>query len=132
MDPNKVFAIDPALANDGKWFDYRDGSRVRVARLNNDKFRKIVRMKLKPYGMVRNVPDQVMDDVTCRAMAESILLGWDGFTSNGQPLTYSTETAHQLLKALPDFRDEISQFATAFEEYVKEGQEEQEKNSPHA
>ena len=128
MDPNRVFGVDPKMAEDGRWFDYIDGSRVLVARTNNKKFRAAIQKRLKPYRLMSRVPPDIMDRITCEAMADAILLGWEGFESNGAPLSYSREAVVQLLTVLPDFRDDISALAGNLEDFKRAGDEEAEKN----
>lgn len=128
MDPDKALALDDA-ASEGKWFPYRDGSRVRVAYWDNPKFKKAIQRKLKAFGGFRNIPEEVDTKIICEAIGETILLDWEGFTRGGNPLPYSRETAIDLLMRLPVFRNDISSLARGEEEFMKQTEAEQEGNS---
>jgi len=131
MDIDRAFA-DPTLEAEGVWVDYREGSRVKIARLGNAAFQKAHESKQRPYRkLIRDgrLPAQVSNRVLCEALAETVLLDWDGFNKKGKTLKYSAEAATKLLIERMDFRDEIALLATEEETFRQKIDGDSEKNS---
>jgi hypothetical protein len=130
MDIDNAFA-NPEAETDGVWIDYRDGSKVKLARLGNKKFRRVYEGLLKPH--LRKQRDGTLDsdienNLVCKAFAKSILLDWDGFTQKGKPLKYSEDVAYDLLVRSMDFRNDISELSQTEETFHLELADEAEKN----
>lgn len=120
MDISREFA-NPDLEVNGVWVEYRDDSRVKVARLNNHRWRSAHDKLMEPYRTMQQrgtMPTELQDKVLCRAMAQAVLLDWENFTKNGQPLKYSEDAAFDLLWNHLTFRNEIVALA-ANEDYFK-------------
>jgi hypothetical protein len=131
MDINKAFS-NPETEKEGTWVDYRDGSRIKVARIGNPNFVRSYNAKMKPHR--RKQRDGTLDDelesrLLCEAVAESVLLDWEGFTENGKTLKYTTQKAYDLLRLLIDFRNEVVEIASTEEVFHAEAIEDAEKNS---
>lgn len=59
----------------------------------------------------------VYEDLLVRQLAKGVIVTWEGVTdADGNPLPYTYENAYAILKALPEFRDEI--FAISMERDV--------------
>ena len=57
--------------------------------------------------------DELREDINRQAMAESLLVGWEGIKDErGQDIPYSVENAERLLREYPAFYDYIDQLAT--------------------
>lgn len=109
MEVTKTFS-DPTLETGGVWVNYRDESRVKIARLGNMEFQKAFRLKMAPYRQRNKEVQLGVEEETrllCECVGESILLDWEGFTKGGKPLKYSSDAASQLLLAHIDFREDI-------------------------
>jgi len=72
--------------------------------------------------------DRIYGEIAAKAMAGTILTGFSGVKYAGEPLEYSAENAHQLLK-LKDFRELIYQLATTRQHYAVSKAEATAKNS---
>lgn len=130
MDVDKAFA-DAGLERNGAWLDYREGSRVLVARLGNPDFQRLYERLMRPHRAAEKsgrLGIQVQTDILCRCLADSILLGWEGFTKAGKELKYTPEAAYDLLHANLDFRNEIAELASAEDNFHARTLEEQSKN----
>lgn len=105
----------------GKWFPVGTaGAKIKVARTGNPRYREMLRTKLNLHRgeMDKGLLDlDVSDEILCEVIAETILLGWEGFTDDGKPSTYTKELAREKLLALPDFRDIVVQKADSMENY---------------
>lgn len=134
MDVKTAFS-DPALEKDGVWIDYREGSRIKIARMGNPRFQRTWAAAMKPYRRLERenkIPPETQTEVLCQVYAESLLLDWEGFTSDGEPLPYTKETAKRLLMAHMDFRDDVTMHAGNEEQFKQAHDEDSEKNSPSA
>ncbi len=131
MDIETAFA-NPEVEKNGVWVDYRDGSKVKIARAGNPNFVRVQEAKLKPYRRrQRNgtLDSETETRVLCDVLAETVLLEWEGFTKNGKPFPYSKSNASGLLQNSMDFRNEIVDMATSEDHFHGDYVEESEKNS---
>ena len=99
----------------GAWFDAADGQRFLVARWDNQAFSDRIEMLKRPHRRKlerQEVPAKVLTDILCRAMSETLLLGWEGMAGPGGPdIPYTPEAGYQMLKESPDFRDKVADWA---------------------
>ncbi len=131
MDIDKAFT-DETLEREGAWVEYREGSRVKLARLGNPRFQRMYEAKMRPYRRLERqnkMDPELTTKLLCDCLAETVLLGWEGFDHQGKPVPYSTEGAKALLMRSMDFRDEITVLATEEENFKQAMDEESEKNS---
>lgn len=114
----RITPIDDSKANEGVLVNYL-GVPLKIARANNEGFKKVFRQLTKPYqkDIERNTLDNsVAEDLLCKALAQTVLVGWDATKFPGG-YEYSVENAEQLLKNDPDCRafvTEVSQDAENF------------------
>ena len=93
MEINDILTDEKKL-DDGVWFDYR-GGKVKIASWASKKYKRMKEALDKPYerqrrlGIKNDELDRVETENTCKAMARTILLDWQDFTSGGNPLIYS-------------------------------------------
>lgn len=135
MDLSTIFSTDQQLEITGRWFNFGEKARVKIARQNNPKNREAVRRVFAPYREA--TIGGAHDDTTAvklliEVMADSILVGWEGLTEKGQPLPYSKENAVRLLTNLPNFRDWVVTQAQRMENFKDKSMEEDLGNSPDA
>jgi hypothetical protein len=123
MDIKKSFGLDADAANHGKWFDLEDGGRVKVAKFNNPLHRAEITRLQKPHlATLRSGVDttDLVNDITVKAMARHILVGWDGLTLDGENIDYSPEKAEELLKSFPEFREAVAAISIDRRAYAPE------------
>jgi hypothetical protein len=131
MDIKTSFA-DPKNEVQGVWMDYRDGSRVKLARLGNPAFQKLFDKMRRPYlDMIRRdkMPPERETHILCQCYARTLLLDWEGFEDGGKPLPYSEDAAERLLVAHMDFRNDVTRLAAEEEFFKRQTVEDSEKNS---
>lgn len=122
----RITPIDDELVIDGTWTNYL-GVPLRIARANNDKFKKIFRQLSKPYNrQIENnsLPEDVAEDILTEALSKAILVDWDSskFPDN---VKYSHANAKDLLIHDPDCRDFVIEFSREAENfYIQENEEE--------
>lgn len=106
MDLYKQFQTDEKAEEEGVWIPLSSSARLKIARLTNPKYQAALKRLSKPYikpGMrMRDLDDEVYEDITRQAVAEAILLDWEGIEKDGQPLPYSKQEALAAIK-MKDF-----------------------------
>ena len=114
---------------EGVWVDIGEGASLLIARLNNPKYlnhiRSVSRKKGSRFGgrVFQVGDDDAQRDLTCRAFAKHVLLGWKGIDdADGKPLVYSEETAYRYLRDYDKFFWMVSEIA--MDAAVFEAQEE--------
>ena len=131
MDIDKAFA-DPKLESEGVWVSYREGSKVKVARMGNPTFQKHLDAKMRPHKRKQDrgtLSSEIETRVLCEAIAETVLLDWSGFTKDGKDFKYTPDAAAALLIQSMDFRNEISDIALVEEHFRNDETEDLAKNS---
>lgn len=132
MDIENAFA-DPEIEREGVWVDYRDGSRVKVARLGNPLYTRAQDAALKPHRRKQragNMESELETKLLCEVIAKTVLVDWEGFTKNGKEFKYSEKRAAELLVASIDFRNDVVEFSNTEDIFHREHQQDSEKNLP--
>lgn len=126
MDIFKEFATDEKLELEGRWVDLGKGARILVARDGNENFRKELRKLLEQHAVTLDAGGDAADtlamELMLQAKARTILVGFEGLSFKGKPLTYSPEAALELLK-VKDFArlvDEHSRHLSGYKVKVEE------------
>lgn len=120
----RITPIDDEKVNGGITVNYL-GVPLIIARANNDHFKKVFRTLTKPYqrDIDRNTLDNaVAEDLLCKALAQTILVGWDKSKFPGN-IEYSVENAEQLLKNDPDCRIFVTNVSQDAENFYREDRE---------
>lgn len=124
MELNNIFGIDKVAAEDGKWFPVPGDSgdvEFLIARINNPEWVRVTKELMKPYkgaSRSRMLGQKVRDEITIKAMARTILLGWRGdLRVDEKDFPYSVENAERMLTDYPDARDFVSDRSTDLDEY---------------
>ena len=133
MDLRKEYGFtDKSLESEGVEVEIRSGAIVKVARTNNPKFKEYLRHLLKPYERQmqrRTMDDDLLNDLTLRAVAKHVLLGWKGLQLDGKVVKYTPEKAFELMKEFEDFQEDVVDAASMRETFRAAVVEENTKNS---
>ncbi|CTQ45771.1 hypothetical protein [Roseibium aggregatum] len=114
MDIGK-FRTNKEAEIEGAWVDIGDGCKVKVARANNSEYTKKMQKLSKPHAAqarAGNLGEELATEILCEAMAETILLDWEGLKDGGKVVPYSTNAAFEILRDVPDFRSFIFDLAS--------------------
>lgn len=117
---------------EGVWMTFEEGVRFLIARAGNRRFLRASDKAESPYrkqiarGKLSN---EKQLEIQCRAMAEGILLGWEGIRSADGPLEYSTEAAFKVLRYNSAVREFVFDAATEMENFRQETIDETAKKS---
>ena len=131
MDIAKRFRTDEQAEVEGIWQNIGGGARLRLARLNNPRYRKLYQRLTRDYRAQLEMglmPDEVHDPILCQCLAETVLLEWENIQFDGEELPYSKDNALHTLTQLKEFRDLVLRLAAGAEAYRKHLQEEDQKN----
>jgi hypothetical protein len=127
MDISK-FQTSKSAEEDGIWVDVDgNGTKVKVARINNARYKKYFQKITKPYKrQIRNgtLAEELAEKLLVDALANTILLDWKGFTKDGEDFLYSVDNARSFLQESADFRDFVSDAANEMENFRGEELEE--------
>lgn len=115
---------------EGVWQEYEDGSRVKLARFNNEKAQ---RMRIEWYQENKALlealaekgedgekqREEMFKQGEAKIMAEAVLLDWEGFEdAKGKEVKYTAETAEQYLLLSKDFRKDMSMMSGNRDKYL--------------
>ena len=132
MDLKKEYATDKEAEQDGVDVELGDGGTITVRRTNNKQFRDLLEKLRKPYErqIQRGTANKDMiDGLTRKAVARTVLIGWKGIEIDGKAVKYSPEKAEELMKEFEDFQEDVLFAANSRETFRAEVMEENEKNS---
>jgi hypothetical protein len=132
MDLYKQFETDERKEVEGAWVALSATARIKVARMGNPRYRAAVKRLSAPYrtpGLLDDdIPDEVWQQITKEAVAEAILVDWEGVTKEGAALPYSKHEALALLTARKDFYGLVMTTAQTLDHYRVRAQATIEKN----
>lgn len=133
MDLTKSYVeIDSQLAEDGVEVDLGEGAAIIVRPMRNEQFKKYLNTLLKPYErriQQKRMDAKLQDDLTRKAVAKHVLIGWKGIEIDGKEVKYSPAKAEELMKRFEDFQEDVLTAALSRETFRAEVVEENEKNS---
>ena len=112
------FTTDPVLENNGTWKTLAGGGRILVARFGNKGFVKACDnlREQNAEALAKEGGDDLWETLRCGAMAQFILLNWEGITYKGDPVPYSTDKAKEFL-SVKDFRIVVEAVAIDIDNY---------------
>lgn len=127
MDISK-FQTNKSAEEEGIWVDVDgNGTKIKVARINNTRYKKYFQKITKPYKrQIRNgtLAEELAEKLLVDALANTILLDWKGFTRGGEDYPYNIDNARAFLQESADFRDFVSDAANEMENFRAEELEE--------
>lgn len=123
MDISK-FQTNKSAEEEGVWVAVDgNGTKIKVARINNARYKKYFQKITKPYKrQIRNgtLAEELAEKLLVDALANTILLDWQGFTRGEEAFPYSVDNARAFLSESADFRDFVSDAANEMENYRAE------------
>lgn len=117
---HKLFATDAAAETEGVTIPVGEGVTITIARMGNEKFKKAYQRLCKPHRtLIRQglLDGETEKKLLIAAIAEGVLLGWDGLEQDGAALAYSKEAAVKLLTELKDFADFVADEARRLDNF---------------
>lgn len=123
------YETDATLEDEGVWETYEGAFRVKIGRINNSGFQEFF-MKSENQTGQETEDEDVKIDVMKRAVAETILLDWEGMLDDKDKLIpYSPKEALKRLTSSSEFYNRIVVLANQRARFRHEVIEGAEKNS---
>lgn len=127
------FTTDENKEEAGVLVDFGDGLKIRVRRFKSKKSQDVRKELEKPFvDQIRRGPlsDAVAEEMLIKQIATGIIADWEGmeWPTDGVSLPYTAKNAYDVLKALPELRDQILQVSIDAENYRVKVQEEAKEN----
>lgn len=124
MNVKELFATSEALEREGVWIDYGT-FRVKVAYAGgaNRRYNKRMEELTRPHrrAILNDAfPKEQQALLVKQAVAETVVLGWEGVEDEGTPVPFSPEAALELFKKYEKFFEEVLQQAQSFANYREE------------
>ena len=125
---HKRYFLNKDVAENGNWIDFGDGLAVCVRRANS-MHTQATRKRLDAEYQHRKdadgeYPEDVVNEIGRRVMAESIIIGWKGVADeNGEEIACTPENICKVLTLYEDFGTEVFQASvmrTNFQKVVRE------------
>lgn len=120
MDIFNSYATDTKREEEGSWVDLGGGAKLLIARAGNKKYSRLLSTLVEKNKIAldqkTDAADELSDDIMVEVFSKSILLGWQGLSFKGEPITYSVENAAKLL-ALKDFRTDVATHSKNIDNY---------------
>jgi len=120
-----MFTVDADLSQleSGVWGEF-SGSEFLIAHISNKKFQRCLARLQQPHKkkLEQGTLDPIVNrDILAKAMAEGLVLDWRRVVnSTKQDVPYTKEAVESALKADPEFRDWVSEYALNLANFRKE------------
>lgn len=119
------FAGDKALEENGTWVPFDDARFLIGSHMNQRHRKALARLAKKNQKAMRTNDEAAIEELTIEAMAEGLVLGWEGVKNGTEAFPHTKENAIALLK-IRTFRDFVANesqnlrnFQVALEESAK-------------
>lgn len=129
------YATNKSQEEEGVWVDFGDGIKVKLRRMNS-KYSREIRAKLeKPYASQfrgREYPMEIQENLFIMQLAKAIIVEWEGVPDAEDPKKMapnSEDSRLAVLKAYPDFREEVAAASMERATFQEITTKEAEKNS---
>jgi len=100
----------------GVWLQYVPGVRLKIASMSTHKYRSTLTSLVNKTSSTFNIQDkseEVMLPYTIKAIAECILVGWEGLIDDdGKEVPYSVKQAEEYLTDVLKFYMDVTEMAT--------------------
>jgi len=121
FDVFRVYATDEKKENEGVEVQLGKDASITVARMHNPVFSRCILAEHEKYkedlDTLPEVEKKALDEeIMCRVLAESILLGFKGLGFKGKEVSYSKENAIKLLR-VKEFRVRVVEEASKMDNY---------------
>lgn len=126
--------IDEDLGTTGVWVDFYNGSRLKLASIENEKYKGYLARLAKKHRLQldQNNDDStgLIQDITAEALAKHVLLDWEGVNLGDQKdASYNPEIGKKALLMAPKLKDFVMEQAGDYTNYNQKVVEEVKKPS---
>ena len=106
--------LDPKRAEEGEWKEFR-GAQLLIASTDSPRYKGVMAQLARKHKL--DLEDDnpkfadVIQDLTCEALAEAVLLDWKDLAISGKPIPYAKNVAKQILLSAPAVRTFVEEVA---------------------
>lgn len=127
----KSLRTDPKKSIEGSWIDYIHGTRLLIARYDNKLMQTYKNGRILENGKLFNNMSEnreealrVSDQIDVECLASYVLLDWEGFSEDGEPIEYTPELGAKILadEYYTEFRSFVTRAALNTENYRVESE----------
>ncbi|MBS7702709.1 hypothetical protein [Chelatococcus asaccharovorans] len=129
FDGFDAYSLDENLENgQGVTIEYDDGRRFTIHRAGgaNKRFGQLLSARMKPLARkieTGTLPDETANRILAEVYAATVIIGWEGITSKGQPVPFTAENVVAFLLAMPEVFTAIRQDANNLANFRREATE---------
>lgn len=128
---------DDQKVQSGTWIDFGAGARIKIAKVGNDNYTRVMRRLGKPIVRQARLGEESEEDnlrpIFIKVVARTILLDWENILDdNGVIVEYSIQQAEQFLTDLPEFYDLVMEAAQDVTNFKPDPEEDEAGNSDSA
>ena len=115
--------FDPEMSEHGVWIDFYSGSRLKLTSVENKKYKATLARLGKRYRLQLDSSNEdsfeLVNKITCEALANHVLLDWEGITINGKDTPYSPKVGQEALMKSQKLRDFVQEQAALPDNFQK-------------
>lgn len=100
-------------AEDGKWFQMDDETRVKVRSEDSETYQRTLRGIFDSYPNFRKLPRKTQEKIMAKAVALGLLVDWEGLKENGEEVPCTDEEKIRVCSEYPTFRRYVQDLAAA-------------------
>lgn len=130
----KMFAVEEDLAENGVWFNFRDGIRFKVRSSKSKTYKQLSDSVMKRARKIARkgaeLPEAAATQMMIEIVQKGLLVDWEGVKAGGEVLAFTPKNIRDVLQ-IEEVRLFIGQIADEHECFQSEGEDEgdDEKNS---
>jgi hypothetical protein len=129
----KSLRVNSKKQTDGVWVEHDMETSFLIARMGNPRFKALFAKLMSPHQRkfdAGKLSQELQTQIMCRAVSETVLLGWKGLAQDGKELKYTKEKAFEILAedTSEEFLALVIEYAQDNENYRNEEIEEEVKN----
>lgn len=124
----REWRTDKDKRENGVWLELGGKAKVKVGYIKSERYRKIYGDLCREHrALLRTGDADAAENVLNMAIADGLILDWEGLTEDGKKLPYSQENARRIISdpEYKEFRDYIYDYAIQrgnfAEEEIKDG-----------
>lgn len=127
----REWRTDKDKRENGVWLALGGNAKVKVGYIKSERYRKIYGDLCREHrALLRTGDADAAEKILNLAIADGLVLDWEGLTEDGKKLPYSQETARRIISdpEYKEFRDYIYDYAIQRDNFVEEEIKEGSKN----
>jgi len=110
MDLFEEFFVNDQAQN-GKWFDFKNGARVKIRSVKSDHYDKTIIIRRNKAGNPLDLTEGDIQKITNEAIADSLIVDWENIKDKKKQLKCDEKTKRNAISKYKIFKEKILVFA---------------------